>query len=700
MKEIQEVLKKSFGYDQFRSDQEEIIETILAGNDCLVLMPTGGGKSLCFQIPALVFEGITIVVSPLISLMKDQVESLLSNGIEARYFNSSLSPYEEDEVIGLAKSGQLKLLYLSPEKLVASMNTWLTELNISLVAIDEAHCVSMWGHDFRPEYTMMKTFRNQLPDVPFVALTATADKTTRKDVIKQIGLVGAKTFVSSFNRSNLSLNVRANIPKKAKIKEIHAFISKREHQSGIIYCLSRKGTEEMATDLRNLGINAKAYHAGIPSEKRSKIQEEFITDETPIICATIAFGMGIDKSNVQWVIHSNLPKNLEGYYQEIGRAGRDGLPSDTVLYFNLRDLMVLKRFTVGNAKSDVYLDKLQRMLHYAEATSCRRRILLSYFSEHLEDNCGNCDVCNNPPKFIDGTIIAQKALSGVFRTNQKIGTIMLINILRGSGNQDIVRSGYDRIKTFGVGADLSYKAWQHYLTQMINLGLFEISYEESFSLKITPFGDRVLYDGLKVDLTLPVIKVEKEKKSKKTKTKVSPDEQLFELLRNTRAILARENNVPAYIIFHDATLKELAAEKPVSELDLLAIQGISEVKLEKYGKEILETIKEFKTTKKNTFDVTFDMYKLGLPLEEIAEKRSLKIETIISHLSKLYLDGKEVDLSMFVDSKEVDRIRECHKSINDTKVLKPYFDKCEGEIAYYKIRVALTIIEKELVEAL
>jgi len=697
LQQAKEILKNSFGYDSFRDQQEEIIQSIMTGNDALVLMPTGGGKSICFQIPALLSDGLTVVISPLISLMKDQVEALNSNGINAAFYNSSLSDIEEREIESDVLNGSIKLLYLSPEKLISSTNSWLTNVKISLVAVDEAHCVSMWGHDFRPEYAQLNEFRERLSDIPFIALTATADKTTRKDIIKQIGLKDPQVFISSFNRENLSLEVRANVPKKEKLKEIRQFIDNRINESGIIYCLSRKGADEMAKDLKSYGFNAASYHAGLAANKRAKVQENFINDKTNIICATIAFGMGIDKSNVRWVIHNNLPKNIEGYYQEIGRAGRDGVPSTTILYYNLRDLMVLKRFAEGGAKSEVYIDKLYRMLNYAEATTCRRKILLSYFSEHLPENCGNCDVCKNPPTFFDGKIIAQKALSACHRTKQKIGTNMMINILRGSANQDVYQKGYQNIKTYGVGKDVSFKDWQHYSTQLLNQGVFEIAYDESFTLKITEYGRSVLFEDGTIQLTIPTDKPVKEKGTKKaSKKKLSPDEELFEILREVRREIAIKEKVPAYIILHDASLKEMASEKPTTQLDMLAVQGISVIKYDKYGKLFIEAIIEFNNSKLNTIDVTYKLYKKGLTVDEICFTRELKQETIFSHLCKLYFDGKDVNIQQFITQTEQAAIIEAHREIQDSTSLKPYFEFLDSKLPYHKIRVGLTLLAKEI----
>mgnify|MGYP000244670753 CR=1 FL=1 len=702
MNDIHEVLKKSFGYDSFRDNQQEIIESVIDGKDALVLMPTGGGKSLCYQIPALVFEGITIVVSPLISLMKDQVESLLSNGIEARYFNSSLSAEEELEVLDLAKSGQLKLLYLSPEKLVSGMNNWMTELNISLVAIDEAHCVSMWGHDFRPEYTQMKSFRDQLSHVPFIALTATADKTTRKDIIGQIGLNEAKTYLSSFNRENLSLDVRANVPKKTKIKEIQEFVLERPRQSGIIYCLSRKGTEEIAKDLKVAGIDAVAYHAGLSSEKRAKIQEDFINDRSQIICATIAFGMGIDKSNVRWVIHNNLPKNLEGYYQEIGRAGRDGLPSDTVLYYNMRDFVLYSQFADNGANSGMQKEKLSRMLQFAEAKSCRRKILLSYFGEHLTQDCGNCDVCSNPPTNFDGTILAQKALSTVVRLKEKEGIAMVVNVLRGSQNAEIHAKGYARVKTYGIATETSFFDWRDYMVQLANQGALEIMYSENSSLKMTEIGWKIVKGEMKLQLTRPIQLKDKEKLKKKKPVKTvslnDVNNDLFEELRKLRYKIASEENVPAYIVFGDKSLKEMAADLPTIENEFLAISGVGMNKMEQFGEEFMEVIKKFKDVAKPvkipTTLETFALYKEGLKPIEIAEKRNLQITTVYSHLSQLYSEGKEVELEKFVDQGVVDKVRVAFNELDREIALKPVYEKLNEEVSYGEIRLSIALILK------
>ncbi|MDA9261786.1 DNA helicase RecQ, partial [Flavobacteriales bacterium] len=502
-KQTHTILKNVFGYDNFRPLQEEIIDRTIEGKDSFVLMPTGGGKSMCFQIPALCMDGITIVVSPLISLMKDQVQALNANGIKADFFNSSISPEEEERVIDDAMKGELQLLYLSPEKLISLSNTWLKSLNIKLVAIDEAHCVSMWGHDFRPEYTQLKVFRNSLPEVPFMALTATADKSARKDIEEQLGLKDSKLFISSFDRKNLSIEVKGMVPKKQKLLDIKRFIKSKKGESGIIYCLSRKNTEEVSEYLKAEGLSVDHYHAGMNAEDREEIQTSFINDDTKIIVATIAFGMGIDKSNVRWVIHYNLPKNLEGYYQEIGRAGRDGLPSDTILYYNMRDFVLYSQFADNGANSGMQKEKLSRMLQFAEAKSCRRKILLSYFGEHLTEDCGNCDVCSNPPTNFDGTILAQKALSTIVRLREKEGLAMVVNVLRGSQNAEIHAKGYSKVKTYGISKETSFYDWRDYMVQLANQGAIEIMYSENSSLKMSNLGWEIVKGERKIQLTKP-----------------------------------------------------------------------------------------------------------------------------------------------------------------------------------------------------
>lgn len=700
IKKARSILSNTFGYSSFRPLQEEIIQHVLDGQDALVLMPTGGGKSMCFQIPGLLKEGTALVVSPLISLMRDQVEALKHNGIAAAYYNSSLTPEEERDVLLKAQNGELKFLYVSPERLMSENSNWVRGLDLSLVAIDEAHCISMWGHDFRPEYQMLKSFRETIPEVPFIALTATADRTTRKDIASQLGLIDPKTFLSSFNRKNLRLEVRAQRSKKEKQSEILSFLSEREGQSGIVYCLSRKNTEELAAFLRNNGIEAQAYHAGLSAIERNKVQEDFIKDDLGIVCATIAFGMGIDKSNVRWIIHSNMPKNLEGYYQEIGRAGRDGLPSDTLLFYALGDFVQLSNFAKDSGQAELQLAKLQRMLEYAEATTCRRRVLLSYFSEFLAEPCGNCDVCDRPPKTYDGLVSTQKVLSAVIRTKEKAGAVMIANVLRGSMNAELLAKGFHEIKTYGVGKEKTFKEWRHIIIQLLNHGYLELAFDENQALKVSSSGKELLKAPKAVPLTHYF---EKEKpSSKKTKAKRTPakskDEALFEALKAERKRISVAENVPAYLIFHDSTLREMAASKPNSIQAIRQVQGVGEHKAEVYGEQFLGVLRQHTGRSKSgkpTFEVSYDLFQQGHTVEEVAEIRSLQATTVYSHLATAISVGKEVDVSEFLEADDVERVMAAAKFLGESQKLRPIFDHLEEQIPFHRIRLALSVIERD-----
>ncbi len=710
-----DVLKKYFGYDSFRPQQAEIIDTVMANRDCLVLMPTGGGKSMCFQVPAILKEGLTVVLSPLIALMKDQVEACENNGIAAAYLNSSQSAAEQDQILWRIKIKELKLLYIAPEKLFSG-NTFdfLREWNISLFAIDESHCISSWGHDFRPEYRQLNILKRTFPTVPIIALTATADRVTRRDILKQLGTEDAQVFVSSFDRPNLALTV---LPGRKRIEQIKRFISKHENQPGIIYCLSRKATETVTNSLKNAGISAQYYHAGVSSPNRSAVQEQFLRDDIQVIVATVAFGMGIDKSNVRWVIHYNLPSNVESFYQEIGRAGRDGSPSDTVLFYSYMDI-ITRQEMIGNSEQseiqkEVLRAKLDRMKQYAESDICRRRILLSYFNEAVDADCGNCDVCRNPRTQFDATIIAQKALSGIARTDQKIAMGMLIDILRGSRNRNILQYGYDQLPTFGVGHDLRGEEWADYIAQMLNSGVMDIAYDEAHAFKLNPVSRQVLRGQRKIELVKFIPIAERKAKEETTSPSAKPKQEiikdaLFEKLRVLRKQISDTLKVPPYVVFSDATLSEMAQKRPVSEAQMKAISGIGAEKYRRFGKTFIEELVKFSKEEGPTntrmagggitYTETLDLYQKGYSVKVIAEKRGLNPVTIISHLIKLKEDGLAIDLRSLIDQKSYQTITEAAQEmrIRRDEPLKPLFELLNSQFDYGQIKLALTLFEDNL----
>ena len=695
-----DALKLYFGYDEFRPLQADIIANVLRKKDSLVLMPTGGGKSICFQIPAIIMDGICVVVSPLIALMKDQVEGLKANGVKAAFLNSSLEGPQQFEIEQDALAGNLDILYVSPEKLLSpGFVETLGRLKVNLFAIDEAHCISSWGHDFRPEYTQMAFLKRQYPHIPVIALTATADKATRGDISKQLDLVNPEVYLASFDRPNLSLTV---LPGQNRYKSILKFVKERPKQSGIIYALSRKSCEQMTAKLLKDGINADFYHAGMSAEERNRTQENFINDKTDIICATVAFGMGIDKSNIRWVIHYNLPNNIESYYQEIGRAGRDGLPSETLLFFSFQDVRVYRDFFAESPNKEVKLEKLDRMLQYAESLNCRRKILLSYFSETLTEDCQNCDVCENPPEAFDGTVITQKALSCVARLRESESMGMVMDVLRGSGKKEVLSKNYHKIKTYGVGRDLSYLDWQQYLMQIVNLGLLEIAYHEKSALKLNDESWKVLKGQSKVELaSLVSIKQKIEERLQKSKKKASSSgDDFFDKLKELRRKLATENGLPPYLIFTDATLKEMAANKPVTESQMREISGVGEYKLETYGGDFLTLINQYMSTTKagkklsgGTQQISFKMYQEGMDLEEIARQRNLKSGTIMTHLLKVADEGETIDWSRFITDFEVDQVRKAYETLKQPDNTTDIYTYLEQTVSYEKIKLAKYLLK-------
>jgi ATP-dependent DNA helicase RecQ len=606
-------LKQYFGYDQLRPAQEPVITNVINGNDTLAIMPTGGGKSLCYQLPALLLPGLTIVISPLIALMHDQVQSLNKNGVNAVYLNSSQSAEDQRDIWNILNdikakgntSGvdDLKLIYTSPERLLANDKyflNYLQSLPISLIAIDEAHCVSSWGHDFRPEYSQLSVLKELFPVIPIIALTATADELTRKDILEKLNLTDPKTFISSFDRPNIHYKVES---KGDPYTQLTDFIRSWPNQAGIIYCLSRKSTEEVANKLNKLGIKAKPYHASIDKADKEKAYSNFMADKIQVICATIAFGMGIDKPNVRWVAHWNLPKNIESYYQETGRAGRDGLPSEAMLIYNAGDAFTLRKFIDNGSSTNptvsdqlfrtIQHDKLDRLLEFCQTGHCRRRILLQYFQEKVTKDCGNCDCCDFPRDKIDGTIIAQKVMSAIFRTEQRFGIGYIVDLLLGIGNDRMQKYGHDTLPTFGIGKDMTKDVWMFYTNQLIDLGLIDIKYDGFIkTLSLNESSNEILAGKKIIELIKYKPKEEKVKiRSNRQKLELTDNEQvLFEKLREKRKELASRENLPAFVIFSDQTLIYIAKNKPRDLTEFAQISGVGSVKLQKYGRDFLGVI--------------------------------------------------------------------------------------------------------------
>ena len=684
--DIHQLLKTHFGYDSFRPNQLEIIQHVLSGRDTLAIMPTGGGKSLCYQLPALAQQGVAIVISPLIALMKDQVDALKGNGVSAAFYNSSQDQQTQQDILESLMAGTLKLLYVAPESIWGITN-YLEKSIISLIAVDEAHCISSWGHDFRPAYTQLKRLQLEFPGAPIIALTATADKATQEDIVNQLGVPKATKFISSFDRPNLYLDVR---PGQQRLQQIFKFIGSRGLQSGIIYCLSRKNTETLAAKLKAKGYDAKAYHAGLTPELRSSIQEDFINDRTPIIVATVAFGMGIDKSNVRWVIHYNMPKNIEGYYQEIGRGGRDGLKAHALLFYSYADVMQLRKFAEGTQTQEIQIAKLERMQQFAEALSCRRKALLNYFGEFITEDCGNCDICKNPPTYFDGTLIAQKICSAVVRLQEKEALGLVIDVLRGSNNQQVFEKGYQHIKTFGAARDISWRDLQQYIIQLLNQGVLEIWFHQGGRLLLTSQAKQILFAGKQIKLATLSKQQAKTKEVKETsavKTK-----ELFEKLRVLRAVYAKDMGVPAYVIFSDASLKDMEQKKPTTMEGFSKISGVGKAKLEKYAAAFIKIIAKHQdgnATKLPTHQKSYNLFQEGLSITQIAHKRGITENTVYTHLIKINEMGTPLDLHQFINSSEILKIQQAKKVLENPDSLKAYFEYFEEKMPYHKIKLGL-----------
>lgn len=689
------LLRRFYGYGSFRPLQLDIIRTAMEGRDSVVLMPTGGGKSICYQIPALLADhGLTVVVSPLIALMKDQVTALRANGIPAAAVNSLQSENENRSILEQLYSGHIKLLYISPERLLMEMARWSTDLPITLFAIDEAHCISQWGHDFRPGYTQLSVLKSTFPHVPIMALTATADRLTREDIATQLRLENPAQFIGSFDRPNLSLRVITDPGKTRKVNYISALIDRHGSDAGIVYCLSRKQAEEMDKQLRSRGYRSGVYHAGLSVTERNSTQDRFINGELQVVCATVAFGMGIDKSNIRWVVHNNMPRNIESYYQEIGRAGRDGAKAETVMFYSYGDLATLQSFADESGQAQINSEKLQRMKEYAEASLCRRRILLSYFNETMDHDCGNCDVCLDPPDRIDGTIYMLKALSAVVRTGGQAGLHLLIDILRGSSRQELIAKGFHTIKTYGAGRDLGFAEWNHYISQMIQLGLLDIAYNESNHLKITDYGNRVLHTREKIELSRFVPFERRTRSSRNTAYEtpaLSPAETLLEALKKVREKISRKEKVPDYIVFTDKALQEMVRTEPVTMEEFAAVEGVGERKTVKYWKPFVTAIRKHKGLPQSlgtgmSQEETLLLLNAGYSVAEIAKAKGIKEQTVYSHLTALIDADRLTDFSSIITREQYLRVMDVARTHPEQ-----LYEILNAEMPYGLPRMALAI---------
>ena len=700
---LHQTLRTHFGFTTFRPHQEDIIQHVLEGGHALVIMPTGGGKSICYQLPALLKEGFVLVISPLISLMNDQVRSLRANGIRAGALHSGTTSEESREINHDIEDGKLKILYVSPERaLTPKFLEWISVRPVSLIAIDEAHCVSIWGNDFRPEYAQLPALIQYFPDIPVLALTATADTSTQVDICQQLNLRDPKTFLSSFERPNIHLEVRAGVE---RIDQIRDWIKERKDQPGIIYCLARKSTEQIATTLQRYGYKAAAYHAEIDNATRKKVQEDFQFDRIQIVCATIAFGMGIDKPNIRWIIHYNLPKNIENYYQEIGRSGRDGQPAEALMFYSFRDVAVYKEFIdlsdANETFKRVQSEKLERIWEYSQATNCRTNVILNYFGEYRTSGCGHCDHCQHPLQGFDGTRLAQMALSACKRCHESVGLNLLVDVLRGSGKREIYDRHLQHVKTYGAGKDLSARDWMHYITQMINQGLLAIDYVAHSVLRCTPLSDAVLFDDKKVTLHREVEKLDEPVVKKKPKS-VRFSEELISRLEKLCQRLGREEGLPQYAIFPKGTLREMAEVRPFTLKEFSKLDGIGEYKTLKYGQAFVDEIHAYmqdqdfiKKPKGMTYVETLHLFRQGLTLEEIAQRREMALSTVAMHLARMYERGEDIELQTLLFPDDLILARQGWKASGYSEQVSKVKEQVGDSLDYARLHLALAILRKE-----
>jgi ATP-dependent DNA helicase RecQ len=691
------ILRTTFGYSEFRGAQAAIIQQLIAGKDAVVLMPTGGGKSLCYQIPAIVRDGCGIVISPLIALMQDQVSSLQQLGVSAAYLNSTLDAAEAADIENRLLAGQLDLLYVAPERLMTPGFLGLLEqADIALFAIDEAHCVSQWGHDFRPEYIQLSILHERFPQIPRIALTATADEPTRNEIIQRLDLSQAERFIASFDRPNICYHIAQNSG-NARDSLLRFILNEHENEAGIVYCLSRNKVEQTAEWLNSKGLTALAYHAGLPAKTRQKHQQRFLMEDGVIIVATIAFGMGIDKPDVRFVAHLNMPKSIEAYYQETGRAGRDSLPSDAWMMYGLQDVIKLKQMMDSSEADEqhkrIEQHKLQSMLGFCELTTCRRQGLLRYFGEVLEQPCGNCDTCLTPVETWDATVAAQKALSTVHRTGQRFGVNYLIDVLRGSENERLKYFGHDRLSVYGIGSELDKQQWRSVFRQLIAHNLLSVDIEGHGNLRLTESCRPVLRGEQTLMLRKDTKQAKAARKGRKTfDTSKAKDNQLWEALRACRKQLADQNNLPPYVIFHDATLMEMVERQPQNREQFARISGVGDSKLSKYADDFLAVIQshieQANSATTDTVAESLHLFKSGMDIEAIAQARDLKTSTVYNHLARGIEQGEiELNEVIKISDRELAAIQEAILATDDGQAkLKPVYDALDGMVDYEVLR--------------